>query len=172
MGGSGKRQSSALSSRLSPLAEPFKLSKPCQQQVYTRSSEPSIDSWQSLNPSVALVRPLSSLELDSDAPGDCSYSIYDFGTEVSGFPYDYQDYPTDASRDLSGYETVSVIESSPVNCGKDVSNLVCDGQISGVEDEGTKDKKESSTGYHGSIVVKGKNASDSIAYPLFTKQGQ
>ncbi|XP_030530321.2 uncharacterized protein LOC115740840 isoform X2 [Rhodamnia argentea] len=172
MGGSSKGQSSSLSSRLSPLAEPFKLSKPCQQQVYTRSSEPSIDSWQSLNPSAVLVHPFSSLELDGDAPGDCGYSVYDFGTDVSGFPYDYQDYPSEASPDLSGYETVSVIESSRVNCGKDVSNLVCDGQISAVEDEGTKDKKESSIGCQGSIVVKGKNASDSItyAYPLFAKQ--
>ncbi|KAI3439765.1 uncharacterized protein J3R85_004417 [Psidium guajava] len=168
MGGSTERQSS--SSRLSPLAEPFKLSKPCQQQVYTRSPEPSIDSWQSLNPSVALVHPFSSLELDSDVPRDYSYSVYNFGTEVPGFPYDYQDYPTEAPRNLSGCQTVSVIESSRVNCGKEVSNLVCDGQLSGVEDEGTKDKKESSIGCHGSIVVKGKNASDSIAYPLFAKQ--
>lgn len=172
MGGPSQRQSSASSSRLSPLAEPFKLSKPYQQQVYTHSSEPSINNWQSLSPSVVLVHSFSSLGLESDAPGDCSYSVSDFGTKVSGFPYDYQDYPSEASRDLGGYETVSVIESSLVNCGKEVSNLVCDGQMSGVEDEGTQDKKGSSIGCQGSIVVEGKNASDSTAYPLFAKQGQ
>ncbi|KAI6701914.1 hypothetical protein NL676_011050 [Syzygium grande] len=171
MGGPSQRQSSASSSRLSPLAEPFKLSKPYQQQVYTHSSEPTINNWQSLSPSVVLVHSFSSLGLESDAPGDCSYSVSDFGTKVSGFPYDYQDYPSEASRDLVGYETVSVIESSLVNCGKEVSNLVCDGQMSGVEDEGTQDKKGSSIGCQGSIVVEGKNASDSTAYPLFAKQG-
>lgn len=171
MGGPSQRQSSTLSSRLSPLAEPFKLSKPYQQQVYTHSSEHSVDNWQSLGPSIALVHPFSGLELESDVRGDCSYSVYDFGSKVSGFPYDYQDYPSEASQDLSGYETVSVIESSHVNCGKDVSNRVCDGQISGVEDEGTQDKKGSSNGCQRSIVVEGKNASDSTAYQLFAKQG-
>ncbi|KAF8033345.1 hypothetical protein BT93_D2070 [Corymbia citriodora subsp. variegata] len=171
MGGPSQRQSSTSSSRLSPLAEPFKLSKPYQQQVYTHSSEPSNDNWQSLCPSVALVHPFSSLKLESDGPADCSYTVYDFGTKVPGFPYDYEDYPSEAAQDLTGYETVSVIESSHVNCGKDVSNQVCDGQISGVENESSQNKKGSGIGCLGSIDVEGKNASDSTAYQLFAKQG-